>query len=115
MTNPQKNKRNSHHRVCDAFKDSVNVTLIDGVKALKKAVATYLANVEELDTLARRESAPLLRIAQDKATLKRTMCADALPLAGALKVPAGDRCEGGQIEICRGKIRHYTPGHEHRC
>ena len=57
-------------------------------------MATYLGKVEELDTLARRESEPLVGIAQDKASLKRARCEDALPLAGALRALAGDAGDG---------------------
>lgn len=94
MTNSHKNKRNSYLRVRDAFQDSANVALINGINALKKAVATYLGKVEELDTLARRESEPLVGIAQDKGSLKRAMCEDALPLTGALRALAVELSDG---------------------
>ena len=94
MDTTQKNKRNSYLRVRDAFKDAANVPLIESVNALKKAVATYLSRVEELDTLARRESEPLVGIAQDKESLKRAICEDALPLAGALRALAGELGDG---------------------
>ena len=94
MTTNQKNKRNSYLRIRDTFKDTANATLIDGVNALKKAVAGYLTKVAELDTLARRESEPLVGLAKDKATLKRAMCEDALPLAGALRALAGELGDG---------------------
>lgn len=94
MTNSSKNKRNSFLKIRDAFKDADNAAFINGVNALKKSVATYLGKVVELDTLARRESEPLVGLAQDKASLKRAMCEDALPLAGALRALAGDLGDG---------------------
>ena len=90
----QKNKRNSYLRIRDAFNDAANTPLIAGINALKKAVTTYLTKVEELDTLARRESEPLVGLAQDKASLKRATCEDALPLAGALRALAGELGDG---------------------
>lgn len=94
MTNPNKNKRNSFLKIRDVFNDEGNATFINGVNALKKAVATYLGRVVELDTLARRESETLVGIAKDKTSLKRAMCEDALPLAGVLRALAGEMGDG---------------------
>lgn len=94
MTTTQKNKRNSYLRIRDTFNAADNGPLIQGVNALKKAAATYLEKVEELNELARRESELLIGIAEDKASLKQAMCEDALPIAGAVRALAGNLGDG---------------------